>query len=258
MTPAAALALVTDLADRADAIALRWFRAARLDVSRKADTSPVTQADLEIERDVRTAATAACPDLALLGEEYGAQAASGRTRLIVDPIDGTANFARGIPVFATLLAVEHDGRLVAGLVSAPALGTRWTAARGKGAQRNGEPIRVSTIACIEDAQVFHSGLGGIERIERLPGILTLLRRSKRSRGFGDFWQHVLVAEGAGEIAADIGLQPWDIAAAAILVEEAGGHATTLDGRSDLFGGTLISTNAELHAEALAILRGAGD
>jgi histidinol-phosphatase len=257
MTPASALSLLTDLATRADAIALRWFRSSSLDVGSKADLSPVTQADLEIERVVRAAALAACPDLGLLGEEYGIEAQGGRTRLVIDPIDGTANFARGIPIFATLLAIEHDAELVAGLVSAPALRTRWSAARGLGAWRDEEAIRVSTIDRIEDAQVFHAGMGGADGLERVPGILPLLRRSKRQRGFGDFYQHVLVAEGAGEIAVDVGLSPWDIAALAIIVEEAGGRATTLEGRRDIHAGSFITGNVLLHDAALGILRGDG-
>lgn len=253
MEPADWLAFLHELADQADAIASRWFRNASLPVGEKGDRTPVTAADLEIERLLRDATRARYPQLGLAGEEFGVDRARA-TRLIVDPIDGTANFARGIPLFATLLAIEHQGELVAAAVSAPALGTRWSAARGNGAFRDGTRIRVSAIGSIERAHVFHAGLGGVEGLARLPGLSELLLRSARQRGFGDFYQHVLVAEGAGELAIDVGLAVWDIAAPALIVREAGGRATTLDGRTDLDGGSLISSNALLHDQALALLR----
>lgn len=242
------------LADLAEPIALRWFRHDDLDVAVKSDASPVTAADLEIERAVRTAAATAYPDLGLIGEEYGSTGAT-HANLVIDPIDGTANFARGIPIFATLLAIEIDARIVAGVVAAPALATRWYAARGEGAWRNGRRIHVSTIDELGAAQVFHGGTAGAERTGELPGFLPLLRASKRQRGFGDFYQHVLVAEGAGEIAIDIGLAPWDIAALVIVTEEAGGRATALTGKRDIRGRSLLSTNGRLHECARAMLLG---
>jgi histidinol-phosphatase len=252
VTPQAWLAFLLELAQRADAIALTWFRRDGLGVGIKADQTPVTAADLEIERTVRTLALARHAHLALLGEEYGATEPDG-TRLIVDPIDGTANFARGIPLFATLLAIEHDGELLAGVASAPALGTRWAAARGAGAFRNGARIRVSSIDRLGAAQIFHGGFAGTEQLLELPGLMQLLRAGKRERGFGDFYQHVLVAEGAGEVAIDVRLAPWDIAALAIIVEEAGGRATALSGKRDIHAGSLVSTNSLLHDQALAVL-----
>jgi histidinol-phosphatase len=257
LTPQDWLDFLLRLADEAAPIAHRWFRRDDLDVSLKADRSPVTVADLEIERAVRSAALAAHPGLGLIGEEYGVTAARA-TNLYIDPIDGTANFARGIPIFASLLAIEVGGGIVAGVVEAPALGTRWYAARGCGAWRNGRRIRVSTVDEIAQAQVFHGGIAGSERTGDLPGFLPLLRASGRQRGFGDFYQHVLVAEGAGEIAIDVGLSPWDIAALTVVVEEAGGRATTLAGTRDVRGGSLLTTNGRLHEEARGALTGDPD
>jgi histidinol-phosphatase len=252
LTAAAWLDFLVELAERADAIALEWFRSQDLDVAAKADRTPVTAADLQIEREIRTAAQARFPRLGLIGEEYGASAAA-EFNLIVDPIDGTANFARGIPIFATLLAIQAGEVLLAGVASAPALGSRWRAARGCGAFRNDDRIHASRIDRLADAQVFHGGIAGAERNAELPGFMDLLRASKRQRGFGDFYQHVLVAEGAGEIAIDVGLAPWDIAALVVIVEEAGGRATTLAGRSDIHGRSLVTSNGVLHNEALALL-----
>lgn len=242
------------LADQAEPIARHWFRRSDLDIAVKADQSPVTEADLAIEREIRTAALARHPGIGLIGEEYGSTEARAIS-LIVDPIDGTANFARGIPVFATLLAIQVGTEIVAGVVAAPGLGTRWHAARGCGAFRDGRPIRVSTVNRIEHAQVFHGGMAGAERTGDLPGLMSLLRASKRQRGFGDFWQHVLVAEGAGEVAIDVGLAPWDIAALGIVVEEAGGRATTLAGERDIHGRSLLTTNGALHEPVRTLLLG---
>jgi len=242
------------LAARAEPIALHWFRRDDLDIATKADQSPVTAADLAIERELRTITLAAYPDIGLIGEEYGSTEAKP-TSLIIDPIDGTANFARGIPIFATLLAIRIEQEIVAGVVTAPALGNRWYAARGCGAFRDGRPIRVSTVDRVNEAQVFHGGMAGAERTGELPGLLPLLRASKRQRGFGDFYQHVLVAEGAGEVAIDVGLAPWDIAALTIVTEEAGGRATTLNGERDIHGRSLLTTNGRLHEATRRILLG---
>ena len=252
MTPGDWLPFLAELAQRADAIALDWFGRLDLDVATKADQTPVTAADLQIERELRAIAQARHPGLGLVGEEYGATS-SAPTRLIVDPIDGTANFARGIPIFATLLAIQCGEEIVAGTVSAPALGARWQAARGCGAFRGAKRIHVSRIDRLEDSQVFHGGLCGMERVADLPGIMALLRTSKRQRGFGDFYQHVLVAEGAGEVAIDVGLAPWDIAALVVLVEEAGGRASAVNGRRDITARSLITSNGLLHEQARTLL-----
>lgn len=243
--------LLTAIADAADAIAMRYFRSRALEVQEKPDASLVTGADFEIEEAARRIAGERCPGLGVCGEEYGETQGSEATRLIIDPIDATYNFARGIPIFATLLAIESDGEIVAGLVSAPALATRWSAQRGGGAFRNGEPIRVSRIARLDAAQLFHCALA--EMGEHRQAVLGLASHVQRSRGFGDFYQDVLIAEGAGEIAVDFGLAPWDIAALAIIVEEAGGRATNAKGERTIHAGSLVTSNGLLHEAVIAAL-----
>lgn len=256
MTATAAdwLPLLTEIADRADPIALRYFRAADLAVDAKADESPVTVADRAIEEAARELVGRRHPGLGIFGEEFGETGAAGEARLIIDPIDGTRNFVRGIPFFASLLAVEVAGEVVAGLVSAPALGQRWRAARGHGAFCGSRPLRVSAVRELAQAQIFHGDLSGTEPSPP-PGAAALFRRAQRTRGFGDFYQHLLVAEGAGEFAIDPSVKPWDVAALQVIVEEAGGRATTLEGERAIAGGSLISSNRLLHEEARRILLG---
>jgi histidinol-phosphatase len=251
------LALLVEIADRVDPIALERFRAQDLHVEEKPDRSILTEADLRVEEEARRLVAERHPEIGILGEEQGERVGLGSTRLIIDPIDATANFARGIPVFATLLALEEAGEIVAGVVSAPALGARWTAARGAGAWAGSRRLRVSGISDVSRAQIFHGSLGGNEVPRRVPGMLDLLQGSLRQRGFGDFYQHVLVAEGAGEVAIDPILNPWDVAALLVLVEEAGGRATTLGGERSIYGRSLVTTNGRLHERALAILAGRG-
>lgn len=256
MNPPAWLPFLLGLADAADEIALRYFRARELEVSSKSDATPVTAADLEIEARLREMTQEAHPELGVLGEEYGESDAGSDARLILDPIDATANFARGIPIFATLLAIEAQGEVVAGVISAPALGERWQAARGAGAKRGGQPIGVSSVKNLSEAQVFHGSLGGVEAASAPAGLRTLAEAARRDRGFGDFYQHVLVAQGAGEIAADPEqLKPWDIAPLQVLVEEAGGRATSVGGERSIYAGSLISSNGALHEAALAAIAG---
>ncbi len=245
------LPFLRDLADEADAIALRYFRAGDLHVDAKPDRSLVTQADLEVETAVRNTTAARFPELGVFGEEHGQTNPDAAQRLIVDPIDATANFARGIPIFATLLAIEVDGEVVAGMVSAPALHQRWHAARGHGAFSGDRQLRVSGVRALEDAQVFHSSLAGAEAVPNTDKIPALLAKTWRQRGVGDFYQHMLVAEGCGEIAIDPIVMPWDVAPLQVIVEEAGGLATTVGGARDIRGGSLISSNAVLHEVALS-------
>jgi len=240
------LSFLIDLADRADPIALSRFRATDLQVETKLDRSLVTEADLAIEEMARTQCRRLHPGLVVCGEEQGSADDGGSGRLWIDPIDATANFVRGIPIFATLLAIEIDDEIVAGLVSAPALATRWSAARGAGAQRNGKPVHVSRVSELEHAQAFHGSLAGSELPQIPAGHRSLLAQTRRQRGFGDFYQHVLVAEGAGELAIDPVVNPWDIAPLMLITEEAGGRATTLTGDVTLFGGSLVTTNGLLH------------
>lgn len=243
--------LLARLADAADAVALRHFRSRPLGVEAKADGTPVTLADREIEQMARQIVAADCPGLGVLGEEYGETGGSAGARLIIDPIDATQNFVRGIPIFATLLAIEEGGEIAAGMVTAPALGVRWSACRGAGAFRNGRPMRVSPIARLAEAQLFHAGLavmGG-----RRAAVVALAGRVARSRGFGDFYQDVLVAEGAGEIAVDFGIAPWDVAPLLVIVEEAGGRATSVAGERTIYAGDFVSSNGLLHDAVLAAL-----
>jgi histidinol-phosphatase len=249
-TPTAYLELLRQIAERTDPLALARFRAHDLRVDTKRDQSLVTEADLAVEEAARAWVARHHPELALCGEEGGQDADRGAGRLWIDPIDATANFVRGIPIFATLLAVEYDGEVIAGLVSAPALGTRWTAARGLGAQRDGRPIHVSDVGDLATAQLFHGSIAGSEARDTPPGHLALLAASKRQRGFGDFYQHVLVAEGAGELAIDPVVQPWDVAPLLVLLEEAGGRATSLAGKRTIYDKSFVSSNGRLHDEAL--------
>lgn len=253
--PARWLPLLDAIADRADAIALDCYRNRRLRVEAKPDDSPVTAADRAIEEAARALVRARHPELGVFGEEEGATGERGAPRLIIDPIDSTRNFIRGIPIFGTLLAIEEGDDVVAGLVSAPALGTRWHGVRGAGAFQDGRQIRVSTVERLEGAQVFHGDIGA--RSERAPpaGFAELVRRAARTRGFGDFYQHVLVAQGAGEVAIDPSVSPWDVAPLLVIVEEAGGRCTSLAGARTIYGGSWLSTNGRLHDEVLRLLTG---
>ena len=247
------LQLLDDIALRADAIAMRWFGEPRLRVDDKSDGSPVSEADRAIEAMARDVVASRAPGLGVLGEEEGDTSVPGGARLIIDPIDGTRNFVRGIPVFASLFAIEEQGVLVAGVVSAPALGARWSAARGGGAWRDGKRLRVSAIDDLSRAHLFHADLSG--RAETAPPerLQPIFRRVLRTRGFGDFYQHMLVAEGAGEIAIDPKVQAWDVAAVKIIVDEAGGRATSFSGEETIHGGTMLSTNGLLHDEIVRAL-----
>lgn len=237
------LAFALELADVADAVALPRFRAADLHVETKPDLTPVTDADHAVERALRERIAAARPGEGVFGEEEGDDG-KGSVRWILDPIDGTRNFSRGIPVWATLIALERDGSVTAAVVSAPALGRRWWAARGTGAFADGRPIRVSAIAALRDAAVSCSLARDLAAFE--PHVW-------HARGIGDFWQHVLVAEGALDAAVDAELAPWDYAAPALIVLEAGGRVSAPDGSALRPGGQLVSSNGVVHAEALALL-----
>jgi histidinol-phosphatase len=238
------LELALELADAADAISLGRFRADDLLVETKPDLTPVTEADRAVEEELYERLTAARPDDALVGEEFGAHGNARRT-WIVDPIDGTRNYSRGIPVWATLIALADDAELLVGVVSAPALGRRWWAERGGGAFAGGDPIRVSKVGRIEDAAL------SLPLELAPPG---LVARCWHPRAFGDFWPHMLVAEGAADGAVDaIGVNLWDMAPVQVIVEEAGGRFTDLDGVPRPDGGSGLSSNGLLHDELLAAL-----
>jgi len=238
--------------DAADEIALRHFRRGVV-ISRKPDRTFVTEADTAIERLVRDRIAADYPGHAVLGEEFGADPGSGASvRWYVDPIDGTHNYMRGVPLFATLLAAERDGELQAAVVSAPALGSRWYAWRGGGAwamhhrEVAARRIEVSRIDRLDEAQVLYAGTVDVEASGRAPGFRGLLGAVWRERGFGDFWGYSLIAEGAAEAMVEVDLSPWDYAAPMLLVEEAGGRVTDFDGGRSVDGRTFLATNGILH------------
>jgi histidinol-phosphatase len=250
--------LLENIAQEADAIALRYFRTSDVRVDRKGDGSPVTQADRAVEEMARAKVTASGLPLDVLGEEMGganAKAAStdGRARLIIDPIDGTEEFSRGIPTFGTLLGIERNGEVVAGIASAPALATRWSGYRGEGAYRNGKRIHVSQTASLTAAMVFSTGTGPKKTPVMREKLRRLLDTARNGRSLGGFWQHMLVAEGSVEAAVDLTSMPWDLAPLAIIVEEAGGRSTNVHGERTIYTGELVSTNGLLHDEILAIL-----
>jgi histidinol-phosphatase len=254
------LELGHELADVADRITMQHFRAEELTVDTKPDMTPVSQADTDVERAVRERVAAARPGDALVGEEFGAEGAGepGR-RWIIDPIDGTKGYVRGMPVWATLLALEEEQQIVVGVVSAPALRRRWWASRGMGAfvadglSAKPRRIQVSGVHELGDAQFCPGDLDEWEGIGRLDGMLELSRKCWRTRGLGDFWSYMLVAEGAAEIAADPVVSIWDMAASQVIVEEAGGRQTDLSGAVRPDGGSGLATNGLLHNAALALL-----
>jgi histidinol-phosphatase len=231
------LAFALALADRADALTVARFRADDLRIETKPDLTPVTDADRAVERALREHIAAERLGEGVLGEEEGDE--GGAVRWIVDPIDGTRNFARGIPVWATLIALERDGVRTCGVVSAPALGRRWWAERGSGAWRDdGERMRVSSVSSLRDATVSCSLAKDYVVLEPLVW---------HARGFGDFWQHVLVAEGSLDACVDAKLSLWDHAALEPIVAEAGGRTGEVDGQ-------FVSSNGLVHDEVVAALR----
>ena len=251
------LALAHELADAADAITRARFEAADLVVEAKPDLTPVTDADRAVEDVVRRMIGDRRPTDAVVGEERGASG-TGPRRWIVDPIDGTKNFVRGTPSWATLLALEVDGEVVAGLVSSPALARRWWAARGDGAwvrsPTGTRRCQVSQVAALDDAFLSYASLTGWEEHGKLSQFLDLTRRVWRTRAYGDFWSHVLVAEGAVDLSCEPEVSLWDLAALQPIVEEAGGRFTDLSGAARPDGGSVVCTNGRVHDEVLALLQ----
>jgi histidinol-phosphatase len=242
---------VSDVARIAGGVANQYFGKA-LDVETKFDGSPVTIADRTAESAARDWITHRFPDDDVLGEEMGSIERGASRRWIVDPIDGTKGYARGIPVWATLIALEVDGDLVAGVVSAPALGSRWAGARAMGATRDGDAVTVSGVATIGDAHLAYDSVDAFESVGLDAEFLALARRCWRVRGFGDFWAHMLVADGSIDIAVEVGgLAVWDIAAVKVVVEQAGGRCTDVRGDARIDTGDVISTNGLLHEDVVA-------
>jgi histidinol-phosphatase len=255
------LSLAHVLADTADSISVARFRALDLHVSAKPDLTPVSDADTAVEKALRATLARTRPRDAVLGEEYGATAAaagSGRRRWVIDPIDGTKNYVRGVPVWATLIALMDGDDPVVGLVSAPALGRRWWAAQGLGAyagrhQAAAAAIHVSGISQLADASFCYSELVSWEEAGRLDAMLDIMRHTWRSRAYGDFYGYMLVAEGAVDVMVEPELSLWDLAALVPIVTEAGGVFTDLTGRPGPGGGSAIATNGKLHDEIFARL-----
>jgi histidinol-phosphatase len=246
LTDRGSLAFAHELADVADAITMNRFRALDLRVDTKPDLSPVSEADRNAEEAIRDSVRASGRGETVLGEEFGDD--GGDSKWIVDPIDGTKSYVRGIPVWATLLALQREGVVELGLVSAPALGRRWWAIRGEGAFAGGERSRVSAISRVEDCTITTTSARNMPE-----GWRTLVERAWSNRGLGDFWQYCLVAEGSVDIACDSVVEVWDFAPVQILVEEAGGRCSTFAGGEPTGGGTVLETNGHLHHEAVGLL-----
>jgi histidinol-phosphatase len=245
------------LADAADDITTRRFRALDLRVDTKPDLTPVSDADRATEESLRNVLRRARPRDAVLGEESG-RTGGGPRCWVIDPIDATKNYVRGVPVWGTLIGLLDGDEVVVGVASAPALGRRWWAAAGGGSW-SGRSLtkatrsQVSGVSKLSDASFSYSGIGGWAEKGRLDGFLTLSRSVWRTRAYGDFWSHVLVAEGAVDVSAEPEVSLWDLAALQVIVQEAGGRFTDLSGVATPDGGSVVCTNGHLHDEVLALL-----
>ena len=243
------LALAHALADMADAITLDRYQAQDLVVTNKPDNTPVTDADRAVETAIREALATHRQSDGLVGEEFGSDKGSSGRYSVIDPIDGTKNFMRGVPTWATLIAlvqVDASGNeeVVVGIASAPALARRWAAAKGNGATVNQKKISVSKVSSLSDASISYSDFVGWG--DRLEPFQKMLANAWRTRGIGDFWSHMLVAEGAVDVAVEPSLAVWDMAALDIIVREAGGTFTNTTGQAGPFSGSGVSTNGLLH------------
>lgn len=258
------LRFARDLADMAHVIALERFQALDLEVTTKPDRTPVTDADRAVEQALRAAIAEDRPDDAILGEEFGTLGES-RRQWIIDPIDGTANFLRGVPIWGTLIALAVDGRPIVGVVGAPALGKRWWAAKGRGAfaheyGRSGatpRSIHVSSVENLADASISYNNIQGWDGAGRLDALVALTRSVWRARSIGDMWSYMLVAEGALDAAGEWDLKPYDMAALIPIIEEAGGQFSSLGGDDGPWHGSALASNGLIHEEILASIS-AGD
>jgi histidinol-phosphatase len=245
------------VADDADAQTMQRFRARDLRIDTKSDTTPVTDADRAAEEAIRRMLARARPRDAIVGEELGSEGWGSR-RWVIDPIDGTKSYLRGVPVWATLIALMVDDDVVAGVVSAPALGRRWWAARGTGAW-TGKSLaaatrcHVSVIDSLDQASMSYSSLAGWDETGRLEAFLHLMLACWRTRAYGDFWSYMLLADGAVDIATEPALALHDMAAPAVIVEEAGGRFTDFNGKPGPLGTAALATNGVLHDEVLSII-----
>ena len=268
------LALALELADLADAVSLSRFRAVDLDVQTKPDRTPVTEADLAVERTIRDRIAEARPGDGILGEEYGIEGDSTR-QWIIDPIDGTANFLRGVPVWGTLIGLAIDGVPVVGVASSPAMGRRWWAAHGAGAWTTATAgelgrmeqgadaasarfpgarrLRVSGVERLADASLSFQSLGQWRDAGALDRLLQLSQQVWRDRAYGDLWSYMLLAEGVIDLTGEFDVKVYDLAALVPIVEEAGGRFTSMTGESGPWHGNALATNGRLHDEVLAVL-----
>jgi histidinol-phosphatase len=249
------IAFLQNITEQSDKIALRYFKAKQLKVEIKPDRTPVSQGDQDIEDFIRQQVANHHPELSIIGEEYGETKTDSNVKLIIDPIDGTKNFIAGIPFFATLLAIEEDGEVIAGLISAPATGDKWWAAKGQGAFHNGERIHVSKVSDISKSMACFGSLYGPEGSDVAEPVLNLLKQTYRQRGFADYLQHMMVAMGKAEFCMDFKIKQWDIAPLKIIIEQAGGICTDSSGNETIHGGNAICSNGQFHELIITELNG---
>jgi len=245
--------LAQKLAQQAGQVALQYFDRP-LDVEWKDNQSPVTIADRRAEETLRHVLLDAYPEDGFLGEESGAQPGRSGYRWIVDPIDGTRNFVRGIPLWGTLIGLEYRGEVVAGVAYLPALGQLFHALKGAGAYRDGRRLRVSRVDAWQESQIFYSGVRWFLQSAARQAFIELCARTQRQRGIGDCYGFLLVAQGSGEAMVEYGVHPWDVAALKIIVEEAGGKCTDWTGRPDIARPDIVASNGLMHERLLAVLR----
>jgi histidinol-phosphatase len=256
------LRLAHFLADDADSLTMDRFKSIDLHVMSKPDLTPVTDADQAVEEGIRRTLSRARSRDAITGEETGSTG-HGQRRWVIDPIDGTKNFVRGVPVWATLISLVVDDEVVLGVVSAPQLQRRWWASKGHGAWTGRSLLKaircqVSDVRRLEDASLSYSSLSGWDQRGRLDDFVSLSRRCWRTRAYGDFWSYMLLAEGAVDLAAEPELEVYDMAALDVIVREAGGRFTSLDGTDGPFGGNALASNGHLHEAALSFLGSLAD
>lgn len=251
------LTFALSLADAADVLTMHHFQSQSLVVESKADHTEVTVADRGTEELIRSMILAARPDDGIVGEEHGTIEGTSGCRWIIDPIDGTSNYVRGVPVWATLIALEREGSLTVGVASSPPLSRRWWGTIGGGAFLNGKPISVSGVSRVEDAFISYVESSAWQSKGRRAGIDSLRRCVNRERAFGDFWHHMLVAEGSIDVALEAVVSLWDLAAVQVIVEAAGGRFSDLGGNARADGGSAVSTNGPLHESVLRILNDVG-
>ncbi|MBI2805395.1 MAG: histidinol phosphate phosphatase [Planctomycetes bacterium] len=243
-----------DAAHQAGQFALGYFDQG-VAVEWKADQSPVTLADRGAEQLLRNFLLGKFPGDGFLGEEFGDTPGDSGFRWIVDPIDGTRSFVRGVPIWATMIGLEYKGELIAGVVYLPALNFVYRALRGDGAYRDNRQIHVSTVASLQQAHIYYSSISWFTKAGHDKQFLDLVKRTERQRGFGDFYGFVMVAQGSGEIMVEHGVHAWDLGALVPIVEEAGGKLTAWDGKLDIEKPDVLASNGILHEQALTIIRG---